>query len=244
MDNANNHKTLQSAKGTVFLIPCPLYDGVNESLPAYVLDTIKNCTVFFVENERTTRRFFKSIWKEMVIDDYEWHTIHKAEQDVMRQFESAIKANKTIGILSEAGCPGIADPGQLLIKRAQEMGATVKPLVGPSSILLALMASGFNGQQFKFTGYLPIDAVLRKKAIQQLEQESISDNTTQMFIETPFRNDALLKDILATCKPFTKLCIAVDITAPTEWIVTKKIQEWKQAIPVLHKRPVIFLLSV
>jgi 16S rRNA (cytidine1402-2'-O)-methyltransferase len=231
-------------RAKVFLIPCPLYDGVNETLPAYLVDTIKKCTVFFVENERTTRRFFKSVWKEMVIDDYKWHTIHKAEMEVMRQFEAAIKANKTIGILSEVGCPSIADPGQLLIKRAQEMDAVIKPLVGPSSILLSLMASGLNGQQFKFNGYLPIDAALRKKAIQRLEQEAISEGTTQLFIETPFRNDALLKDILTTCRPSTNVCIAVDITSPEEWIVTKKVQKWKQSIPALHKKPVIFLLGV
>lgn len=229
---------------TVYLIPCCLYDGVTETIPAYVLDAIKQCSIFFVENERTTRRFFKSIWKEMVIDDYGWHTIHKAEQEVMRHFENAVKAGKNIGILSEAGCPGIADPGQLLIKKAQDMDATVKPLVGPSSILLALIASGLNGQQFRFHGYLPIDGLERKKTIQQLEHETMEKGTTQLFIETPFRNDALLKDILSTCKTFTRLCIAVDITGPTESIVTKKIQEWKQSIPVLHKRPVIFLIGV
>lgn len=241
MYNANQE--INPSPTTVFLIPCPLYEGVNEPLPAYIVDAIKQCAVFFVENERTTRRFFKGVWKEMVIDNYEWHAIHKAEQEVMRAFESALKAQKTIGILSEAGCPGIADPGQLLIKRAQESGAIVRPLVGPSSILLALMASGFNGQQFKFNGYLPIDAAARKKTIQKLEQESMASGTTQLFIETPFRNDALLKDLLAICKPQTNICIAADITASTEWIVTKKVQDWKQTIPALHKRPVIFLLS-
>jgi 16S rRNA (cytidine1402-2'-O)-methyltransferase len=228
---------------SIWLIPCSLYEGVHETIPAYVVDAVKQCHVFFVENERTTRRFFKSIWKEMVIDNYEWHTIHKAENEVLSTFQQAIKQQKNIGIVSEAGCPGIADPGQILINKAQEMGAVVKPLVGPSSILLALMASGFNGQQFTFNGYLPIDSAARKKQLQKLEEESLKNNSTQIFIETPFRNDALLADILSTCKPHTKLCIAADITAPTETIITKKIQNWKSNIPALHKRPVIFLLG-
>ena len=243
------NKNLQSPstvnqRACVYLIPCALYDGINETIPPYVLEGIKQCSAFFVENERTTRRFFKSIWREMVIDNYEWYTIHKAEHEVMRQFETALKAGKIIGILSEAGCPGIADPGQLLVKRAQEMGALIKPFVGPSSILLALMASGLNGQQFRFHGYLPIDSSLRKKALLLMEEDAINNNCTQLFIETPFRNESLLKDLLATCKPFTRLCIAADITAPAEMIVTKKIQEWKNAVPPLHKKPVIFLLGV
>lgn len=229
---------------TIFLIPCSLYEGVNETIPAYVLDALKQCKVFFAENERTTRRFFKSIWKEMIIDDYEWYTIHKAENDVLDTFQLCIKQQKNIGIVSEAGSPGIADPGQILIGKAQELGVHIKPLVGPSSILLALMASGFNGQQFKFNGYLAIDSNLRKKQLQKLEEEAIKSECTQIFIETPFRNDALLKDILATCKPQTRLCIAADITAPTEMIITKKIQDWKHSTPALHKRPVIFLLGV
>ena len=231
-------------RACIYLIPCALYEGVNETVPEYVLEAVKKCDEFFVENERTTRRFFKSIWREMVIDNYGWHTIHKAEKEVMRNMEAAIRAGKNIGIVSEAGCPGIADPGQILVKRAQEMGAVVKPLVGPSSILLALMASGMNGQQFKFNGYLPIDSGARKKELLRMEEDAITNNCTQLFIETPFRNESLLKDILATCKPFTRLCIAADITAPTEFITTKKIQDWKISSPALHKRPVIFLLGV
>ena len=179
----------------------------------------------------------------MVIDNYQWYAIHKAENEVLQQFAAHIKKGDTIGILSEAGCPGVADPGQVLLAKAQELNAIVKPLVGPSSILLALMASGMNGQAFSFTGYLPIDAAERKKALLLLEDEAINKNVTQIFIETPFRNDALLKEILQSCKPSTRLCIAVDITAATESIATKKIQEWKKSIPVLHKRPAIFLLG-
>lgn len=179
----------------------------------------------------------------MVIDEYEWHTIHKAEEAVQQVFAATIKSGKTIGILSEAGCPGVADPGQLLVAKAQDLGALVKPLVGPSSILLALMASGMNGQQFRFHGYLPIESAQRKKALQQLEEEALKKGVAQIFIETPYRNDQLVNDILQCCKPSTRLCIAADMTAPSEMVVTKTLQQWKQAQPSLHKRPVIFLIG-
>mgnify|MGYP000889164751 FL=1 len=229
-------------KGTVYLIPTFLYEDAVETIPTYVLDAIKNCTVFFVENEKTTRRFFKKLWKEMVIDNYEWFAIHKAEDQVIQQFKSLLLQGKNIGIVSEAGCPGIADPGQILVSAAQKMGATIKPLVGPSSILLALMASGMNGQCFQFNGYLPIESVERKKKLKELELESIRKNCTQIFIETPYRNNQLIKDILDNCKIETQLCIAIDITAATEAIVTKHIYDWKKNIPDFHKRLGIFLI--
>ncbi|HMR85766.1 MAG TPA: SAM-dependent methyltransferase, partial [Niabella sp.] len=154
-----------------------------------------------------------------------------------------IKEGKIIGIISEAGCPGVADPGQLLIAAAQEMNATVVPLVGPSSILLALMASGMNGQQFSFTGYLPIDNQQRIKAIKELECESAKKNSTQIFIETPYRNNQMLETLLKNCQPSTMLCVAVNITGPDEWIKTTSIQQWKHLTTDLHKKPAIFLLS-
>ena len=228
----------------VYLIPCPLSEGVTETIPAYVLDAVKQCQVFFVENERTARRFLKSIWKEMVIENYQWHTIHKAEKEILSELGSAIKSKKIIGIMSEAGCPGIADPGQILVNRAQQMGAQVKPLVGPSSILMALIASGLNGQQFRFHGYLPIEAVKRRVALQHLDELAQKTGETQIFIETPYRNDHLVGDILKTCRPYTKLCIAVDITGRAESIRTQKIEDWKLANPVLQKQQAIFLLGV
>src|SRR5690606_30082039 len=155
MPDANN--------GTVYLIPSAIDDRAVATIPAYIVDAVKTCSIFFVENERTARRFLKSIWKEMAIDDYEWHSIHKAEQTVRSIFTAALRNNQTIGIISEAGCPGIADPGQILVAAAQLAGAWVKPLVGPSSIILALMASGMNGQHFRFAGYLPIDNTARTK---------------------------------------------------------------------------------
>ncbi|MBN8836555.1 MAG: SAM-dependent methyltransferase [Sphingobacteriia bacterium] len=228
--------------GTVYLIPTYLCDENIEPIPAYVVAAIKQCTVFFVEQEKTTRKYFKRLWKEMVIDDYEWITIHKAEQQVKQQFINQLKAGKNIGIVSEAGCPGIADPGQVLVEAAQNIGATVKPLTGPSSILLALMASGMNGQCFQFNGYLPIDPHERKKKIKELETESIKKNCSQLFIETPYRNNQVIKDIIDTCHPNTQLCIAVNLTAASENIQTKNIQSWKRNIPDIHKHPAIFII--
>ena len=227
---------------TVYLIPSVLDETAVETIPAYVLDAVKDCQVFFVEDERTTRRYFKKIWKEMVIDNYTWVTIAKPSENSIPGFKEYIKQGKNIGIVSDAGCPGIADPGQWLVNAAHEAGAQVKPLVGPSSILLALMASGLNGQQFQFSGYLPIESSDRDKKIRELEEESARKKCTQVFIETPYRNNALLEAIVKICRPSTRLSIAVEITAATEFIQTKTIGEWKKKLPDLHKKPAIFSL--
>lgn len=229
--------------GKVYLIPTVLHEESIETIPAYLLDAVKDCAVFFVENEKTARRFLKKLWREIVIDDYQWFAIHKAEENVKQQFLQLLSEGKNIGIISEAGCPGVADPGQVLIEAAQQKNYTVKPLVGPSSILLSLMASGMNGQCFQFHGYLPIDGLERKKKIKELEMDSIKRNCTQIFIETPYRNNALIKDVLENCRPDTRFCIAVDITAASENIKTKKIADWKKEIPDIHKRLAIFLLQ-
>lgn len=227
---------------TIYLIPSLLAEDALQTIPPYVIDAVKKCDVFFVENERTARRYLKLYWKEMVIDDYKWYTIHKAEGQVITALQQKIKEGKNIGIISEAGCPGVADPGQILIKVAQEMGAAIKPLVGPSSILLALMASGMNGQQFQFVGYLPIDNMERVKTLKNLENESRNKNCTQVFIETPYRNNQLIETILKTCQGATRLCLAADLTSANEVIKTKTIAEWKKEKPDFHKRPVIFCL--
>lgn len=227
----------------IYLTPCPLAPDANHTIPPYVMDAVKSCTVIFAENERTARRFLKSMDRSIVIDDFEWFTIHKAEEEQINIFRQKIKENKNIIIISEAGCPGIADPGQVLIAVAQELNCVIKPLIGPSSILLALMASGMNGQHFEFCGYLPIDSGERTKKIKELEMSSIKDGSTKIFIETPYRNNQLLEAILKTCNVNTLLCIGVDITAETESIQTKKIALWKKKIPELHKRPAIFLLQ-
>lgn len=228
---------------TIFLIPSVLAEDATATIPLYIIDAIKNCTVIFAENERTARRFFKSIWKEMPIDDYEWFTIHKAEEEQVSHFKQKIKEGKHIAIISEAGCPGIADPGQVLVNVAQQMNVPVKPLVGPSSILLALMASGMNGQQFEFVGYLPIDTAARLQAIKNLETSSAKNKSTKIFIETPYRNNQLIETILKTCGAATRLCIAVDITGKEENIRSMTIEQWKIKKPDIHKRPAIFLLD-
>ncbi len=226
---------------TVYLIPSLLAEEGLDAIPPYITDAVKKCQVFFVENERTTRRYFKQLWKEMIIDDYEWYTISDTPQ-LSATFHQKLQENKIIGIISEAGCPGVADPGQALISIAQHMNAVIKPLVGPNAILLALMASGMNGQQFKFCGYLPIDNQQRIKAIKELEAESSKKNCTQIFIETPYRNNQLIEALLKNCHGATKLCIAVDITGKKETIQTKAIADWQKTRTDIHKRPAIFLV--
>ncbi len=227
----------------VYLIPSFLAPDAVETIPPYVLEAVKNCQVIFAENERTARRFLKSLDKNIVIDDYEWFGINRAEAEQINNFKRKIKEGKNIAIISEAGCPGVADPGQVLVHEAQKLNTPIKPLVGPNSILLALMASGLNGQQFSFHGYLPIDNGERIKKLKDLEEKSAKENCTQIFIETPFRNNKIVETILQHCKPSTQLCIAADITSLQEFIHTKTISEWKKESIDLHKRPVIYLLK-
>jgi len=229
--------------GKVYLLPMLLHEEGWESIPAGTLQWIQQCDAFFAENEKTTRRYFKKIWKEMVIDNYVWHSIHKVEQAQIQIFTQLLQEGKNIGIISEAGCAGIADPGQQLVAAAQNMGAMVKPYVAPSSILLALMASGMNGQLFQFHGYLPIDALERKKKIQALEADTKQRGCTQIFIETPYRNNQLLEALLQNLHPTTKICIGVEITGPSENIQTATAIHWKNHLPDLHKKLVVFLIG-
>lgn len=230
-------------KAIVYLIPTTLADDTLHTIPSYVLDAIKQCQVLFVEQERTARRFLKALDRTIEIADFTWHTIHKVESDILHPFSQAIQEKRTIGIISEAGCPGIADPGQLLVARAQELGAVVKPLVGPSSLLLGLMASGMNGQQFSFHGYLPIDAPARAKMLRDLELESKRNQSAHLFIETPYRNQAMLQAMLQTLQHHTRICIASAITDKQESIQTKTVAQWKQQTPELHKIPTLFILQ-
>lgn len=232
---------------TVYLIPSPLAEDGIQAIHRSTIDAIKNCSVFFVENDRTTRRYFKELWRtflpgeQIVIDNYEWFVIEDG-QATADAFKKQIRNNKVIGIISEAGCPGVADPGQALVAIAQQQNLKIIPLVGPNSILLALMASGMNGQQFQFLGYLPIDNKERSKAIRDLEAESARKNSTQIFIETPYRNTQMLETLLFHCKPATLLCIAVDITSKNEIVRTKTIAQWQKEKSDLHKKPAIFLI--
>ena len=226
----------------VYLIPSYLDEDSIQTIPAYVADIMKTCQVFYVENERAARRFLKKIWKEMIIDNYEWYVIDEKESQLQSKFVNMLNQGKQIGILSEAGCPGIADPGQFLVATAQDLGVQVKPLVGPNSVILGLMASGLNGQQFQFLGYLPIEQQARIKKIKEIESESRRKHCTQIFIETPYRNNQLLTAILSSCQPDTRLCIAVSITGRDERIQTKSIAAWNGQIPDINKKPAIFLI--
>jgi 16S rRNA (cytidine1402-2'-O)-methyltransferase len=226
----------------VYLIPSFLSENSVETIPDYVITAVKDCRVIFAENEKTARRFLKAMDKEIEIDNFEWHTIHKAEEEQIVAFKQKIKEGKNIAIISEAGCPGVADPGQILVYEGQKLNVDIKPLVGPNSILLALMASGFNGQHFCFLGYLPIDNLQRIKKIKQIEEESAKKKCTQIFIETPYRNNKILETILQTCNMSTQLCIAAELTSVNEFIKTKTVAGWKKETINLHKKPVIFLL--
>ena len=236
------------SRAVVYLIPSQLDESGFDALPINILHAIEHCQVFFAENERTARRFLKKLWRvylpgqDIVIDNYEWITITD-ELTTPDVFRKKIKEGKTIGIISEAGCPGIADPGQQLVAIAHELDAEVKPLVGPSSILLALMGSGMNGQQFRFGGYLPIKQPERSKVIKELENESAKKNCTQIFIETPYRNNQLLDSLIEACHASTKLCIAADLTGENQFIKTRSMAGWKKNKPDLHKRPAVFLLQ-
>jgi len=227
----------------VYLVPSVLDELALQTIPTYLIDAVKDCKVIFAENERTTRRFLKSICKDIVIDDFEWFTIHKAEEEQKISFRQKINEGKNIAIISEAGCPGIADPGQILVELAQQLNVIVKPLVGPSSILLALMASGMNGQQFEFVGYLPIDNNERSKTIKEMESSSAKKNSTEIFIETPYRNNQLIETLLKTCKATTRICIAAELTGTNEFIKTKTVADWQKEKIDFHKKPVIFLLQ-
>jgi len=228
-------------KGTLFLIPVPLADNASaKSYTPYLVDTINQLSEYIVENEKTARKFLKEAGlkipqSELLIHDYGKHS----RESGLTQFFTGLEAGKPVGLMSEAGCPGIADPGADIVAEAHRRDI---PLVGPSSILLALMASGFNGQSFTFHGYLPIDKVLRAKRIKELEGYAERLNQTQLFIETPFRNNQILEEILRTCNPKTRLCIACNITGEDELIKTLSIADWKKQIPDLHKKPTIFLL--
>lgn len=228
---------------TVYLIPIAISEDGFHTLPAYIAETINNCEVFFAEDLRTARRAFRKIDKTFDIDNRTWHEIGQLEAEKETLFKEAIQAGKTIGIVSESGCPGIADPGQYLVALAHEVGATVKPLSGPSSLLLALMASGLNGQHFRFNGYLPITQGERERKIRELEKTVINENCTQLFIETPYRNQQMFDSLLQALQPATKIGIAFHLTAVDEWVKTQTVAAWKKKPALLPKSPAIFMIG-
>ena len=227
---------------TIFLIPTVLAPDTQDSvLSPQIIEVVTHLNTFFVEDLRTARRFISSLKLGKVIDDLTFFELNKytPQEQTLAQLK---KLKGDAGIISEAGCPGIADPGAVAVGFAHQLGYKVRPLVGPSSILLALMASGFNGQSFTFHGYLPIEKDAKIKAIKNLEQTAKSKNQTQIFMETPYRNNALLQDALQNLNAETLLCVAANITAEDEMIKTMPVKEWKKQKPDLHKMPVIFLL--
>ncbi|UIR58042.1 SAM-dependent methyltransferase [Sphingobacterium sp. SRCM116780] len=232
-------------KGTLFLIPVPLSEEASvKSYTSYLVDTINSLDEYIVENEKTARKFLKQAGlkipqKDLTIYDYGKHARDKGN---IKDFFKGLLAGKHVGLMSEAGCPGVADPGADVVAEAHRLGIKVVPLVGPSSILLALMASGFSGQKFAFQGYLPIDKIDRSKRIKELEECAIREKQTQIFIETPFRNNQLMTELLRSCKGNTKLCVACDLTDEQEFIKTLTIDQWKKRTDDFHKRPAIFLL--
>ncbi len=231
--------------GILYLIPCTLGDTAAEQvLPQHVIGVARRLQHFVVEQAKTARQFLSALKPEQPIQSMHFATLneHTAAGE-LAELLAPLLAGHDVGIISEAGCPGIADPGALLVNLAHRNGIRVVPLVGPSSILLALMASGLNGQCFAFHGYLPIAEADRSNAIASLEAESIRRNQTQLFIETPYRNDRMFSALLAQCRPETQLCVATDITLPGEQIQTRSIGGWKtRPAPQLNKRPSLFLL--
>jgi 16S rRNA (cytidine1402-2'-O)-methyltransferase len=235
----------ESKCGTLYLIPNTLgKTPENNTIPDYVLNLIRRLDVLVVENIQTAVRYLQ--WVGDTIPEYKITFLvlnKKTPVHEISSFINPLKEGRDVGLISEAGCPAVADPGSELVKMAHARNIRVVPLTGPSSILLALMASGFNGQQFAFHGYLPIDNAERQKHIQRLEQESAERGQTQIFMEAPHRNDAIVKDILRVCRPETRFCTAVNLTLPDEYIVSKTVAEWKQDKPrSINKEPAIFLL--
>ena len=231
-----------SAIGTLYLIPIPITEGALETLSAEVAYHTGKITHYFVENVRTARRFLRSLHPELIIDSLSFSEIDKHDGPDISLFRAWLKEGHIIGIMSEAGCPGIADPGSELVNIAQNMKVKIVPLVGPNSIILALMASGLNGQSFCFTGYIPVKDPMRSKRIKELETNSIKEKQTQIFIETPYRNDHLLADLLKHCNNSTRICIAQNITSSDSLIKTKTVMEWSKEIPVLGKAPAVYLM--
>jgi 16S rRNA (cytidine1402-2'-O)-methyltransferase len=235
---------LKTMEASLFLIPATLGEtAISRVLPEYNKAVILSIKHFIVENVRTARRFLKRTEPGININTLTFFTLDKyTSKESLASFLKPLEEGHSVGIISEAGCPAVADPGAEVVALAQRKNIRVVPLVGPSSILLALMASGFNGQCFAFHGYLPIDNEQRMKTLKILEQQIYSGDQTQLFIETPYRNAKVLDDVLKTCKPSTKLCIAADITLESEFIKTRSVNEWKRQKPDLSKRPCIFAL--
>lgn len=236
--------TTNTSLGKLYLIPVTMGESdPMDVLPQTVKRTIELIDHYIVENEKTARKSIKGVLPEKKQSELVLFALNKhTDTKEHLSFIQPLLAGKNMGLMSEAGCPGVADPGAVIVKLAHEKGIQVIPLVGPSSILLAMMASGMNGQSFTFNGYLPIDKGEKKSALKNLEKLSFDKNQSQIFIETPYRNNKLLEDILQALQPTTHLCIATDITLPTEFIKTLRVSDWKKTKVDLHNRPTIFII--
>lgn len=228
----------------LYLIPTTLGDNnIKSVIPADIGCIVKNISYFIVENIRTARRYLRKIDPSINIDSLNFNELNQhTDKKILEEFLKPLYNGFDVGIISEAGCPGIADPGADIVKLAHEKNFRVIPLVGPSSILLSLMASGMNGQNFAFIGYLPVKQTERIKAIREIEKRSVLEKQTQIFIEAPYRNTKLLEDLINNLNDYTRLCIAVDLTLETEFIRTQNIALWKKGVPEINKRPAIFLI--
>lgn len=227
----------------LYIIPSFLSSENTSLFPESFIKTVISIHYFFVENERSARRFLKALNKSVVIDNIQFSLINNHENPDLNLFKQWLNQGNEVGIISEAGYPCIADPGNVLVREAHRIGVKVIPLVGPNAMLMALAASGFNGQQFAFSGYLPVKMPERMRALKELEKKMLQTGETQIFMETPYRNNTLINDILQHCQPETLLCIAADITASTEFIKALSIKDWKKSVPELNKKPVVFLLG-
>lgn len=234
-----------TAAGRLYLVPAWLSEDTPpaDAVPATVLARIRALERFVVEDAKSARRYLAACghprpMRELAFEELNEHTPESAVTALL----APLLAGMDVGLLSEAGVPAVADPGAKLVAAAHAQGVAVVPLVGPSSILLALMASGLEGQRFRFVGYLPAEAAARKTAIAELEQQSARQRETQVFIETPYRNDAMLAELLAACRAGTRLCVAAELTGPGEWIRSAAVSEWRREAPKIGKRPAIFLL--
>jgi 16S rRNA (cytidine1402-2'-O)-methyltransferase len=231
--------------GTLYLIPVTLGgDMVQHVIPDYVLNVARNLETFVVESEKSARHFLSTIKTLKPVRELNLHLLNEhTDMKVLPDLLAPLLAGHNVGLMSDAGCPAVADPGAQLVQLAHKKGIRVVPMVGPSSILLSLMASGLNGQQFAFLGYLPVEKSQRNQKLKEIEKRSASHKETQLFIETPYRNQAMLDAILQTCHAQTQLCIACDVSLDSEMIVTKSIASWKTSAPIdIHKRPCLFLM--
>ena len=228
----------------LYLIPVTLGDtAIDKVLPGYNSEVIASIRHFIVEDVRSARRFLRKVHPQFDIDGSQFYELNKhTAPDAVAGYLKPLLAGNPVGVISEAGCPAVADPGADVVAIAQRKGLKVVPLVGPSSIILSVMASGFNGQSFAFNGYLPVKTDERIKALRKFEQRIYNEEQTQLFIETPYRNGKMIEDILTYCRPQTKLCIAANLTCDDEFAQTRTVKEWKGRVPDLSKIPCIFLL--